>query len=146
MKVTWVAVIMCMAVVGAPMMAQAMTCNDVTVNMAQCLSYLMQGGTPSTLCCSGVKNILGSAVTTVDKQTVCNCLKADAARYNINDQYAQALPGFCKVNVPYKISRSTNCARYICLYLILHSLILRYSCTICSAILALQEFNQLKTI
>ncbi|KAG4922229.1 hypothetical protein JHK84_051078 [Glycine max] len=111
MKVTWVVVIMCMAVVGAPMMAQAMTCNDVTVNMAQCLSYLMQGGTPSTLCCSGVKNILGSAVTTVDKQTVCNCLKADAARYNINDQYAQALPGFCKVNVPYKISRSTNCAR-----------------------------------
>ncbi|TKY65716.1 Non-specific lipid-transfer protein [Spatholobus suberectus] len=103
-------VVMCMAVVCAPMTAQAMTCNDMVGNLAPCLSYLMQGGAVSATCCNGVRTILGSAGTTSDKQTVCNCLKTAANTYPINDNYAQALPGLCNVNVPYKISRSTNCA------------------------------------
>ncbi|KAK7374042.1 hypothetical protein VNO80_07466 [Phaseolus coccineus] len=103
-------VVMFMAVVSAPMMVQAISCNEVTVQMTPCLSYLMNGGAASAGCCSGVRNILGAAGTTVDKQTVCNCLKNAAGRFNINEKYAQALPGLCNVNVPYKISRSTNCA------------------------------------
>ncbi|RDX57636.1 hypothetical protein CR513_63107, partial [Mucuna pruriens] len=103
-------VVMCMAMVGAPMMVQAVTCNDVMMNLAQCLTYLMQGGAPSAGCCGGVRNILTAASTTADRQNVCNCLKTAANNYNINDNYAQALPGLCNVNVPYKISRSTNCA------------------------------------
>ncbi|ESW12130.1 hypothetical protein PHAVU_008G087000 [Phaseolus vulgaris] len=103
-------VVMFMAVVSAPMMVQAVTCNDVIMQLTPCLPYLMNGGGASAGCCSGVRNLLGAAGTTADKQTVCNCLKNAAGRFNINDQYAQALPGVCHVNVPYKISRSTNCA------------------------------------
>ncbi|CAJ1810301.1 unnamed protein product [Sphenostylis stenocarpa] len=103
-------VLMCMAVVSAPMMVQAITCDDVSKALIPCLHYLMNGGEASEGCCSGVKNILGAAGTTVDKQTVCKCLKDAAGKYKINDQYAQELPGACKVNVPYAISRSTNCA------------------------------------
>ncbi|KAL5144012.1 Non-specific lipid-transfer protein [Glycine soja] len=102
-------VLMCMAVMSAPMMVQAVSCNDVSVNLAPCLSYLMQGGDVPESCCSGVRNILGSASTTFDKQTVCKCLQQAANNYGINDEYAQALPARCNVSVPYKISRSTNC-------------------------------------
>jgi len=106
-------VVMCMAVVSAPMVAQAVTCGQVTTSLAPCLGYLMNGGAAAPECCTGVKNILGAAGTAADKQTVCNCLKDAAGKYNINEQYAQALPGVCKVNVPYNISRSTNCAEYV---------------------------------
>ncbi|KAG4992874.1 hypothetical protein JHK87_026331 [Glycine soja] len=105
-------VLMCMAVMSAPMMVQAVSCNDVSVNLAPCLSYLMQGGDVPESCCSGVRNILGSASTTFDKQTVCKCLQQAANNYGINDEYAQALPARCNVSVPYKISRSTNCDSY----------------------------------
>lgn len=106
-------VVLCMGVVGAPMMAQAISCGDVTKDLAPCLSYLMNGGTASDACCEGVRSILGAAGTTSEKQTVCNCLKDAANNFGINDNYAQALPGLCNVSVPYKISRSTNCAKYV---------------------------------
>ncbi|WVZ06040.1 hypothetical protein V8G54_019386 [Vigna mungo] len=106
-------VVMCMAVMSSSVMVQAITCNQVTVSLAPCLGYLMNGGEAAPGCCSGVKNVLGAAGSSADKQTVCNCLKDAAGKYNINAQYAQALPGVCKVNVPYKISRSTNCAEYV---------------------------------
>ncbi|XP_014497501.1 non-specific lipid-transfer protein 1-like [Vigna radiata var. radiata] len=103
-------VVMCMAVMSASVMVQAITCNQVKVSLLPCLGYLMNGGEAAPLCCSGVKIVLGAAGSSADKQTVCNCLKDAAGKYNINEQYAQELPGVCKVNVPYKISRSTNCA------------------------------------
>lgn len=112
-------VVMCMAVVSAPMTVQAVTCAEVTSNLASCLSYLTQGGTPSEACCGGVRNILAAAGTTSDKQTVCKCLKDDANNFNINDDIAQALPALCGVNIPYKISRSTDCTAYVLLLLFL---------------------------
>nr|KYP49056.1 Non-specific lipid-transfer protein 3 [Cajanus cajan] len=109
MKLACVAVL-CMALVGAPAKVEGVSCAQVIQNLTPCLNYLMQGGSPTQNCCSGVKSILGAAGTTADKQTVCNCLKDAANRFPINDNNAQALPGLCGVSVPYKISRSTNCA------------------------------------
>ncbi|XP_054797586.1 non-specific lipid-transfer protein 1-like [Prosopis cineraria] len=109
MKLACMAV-MCAALVGAPL-AEAITCGQVTTNVAPCLSYFQRGGTPSPSCCNGVKNLVGAARTTADKQTVCNCLKTIAAQVpGYNDANAQAIPAKCNVNVPYKISTSTNCA------------------------------------
>ncbi|XP_014497470.1 non-specific lipid-transfer protein 1-like [Vigna radiata var. radiata] len=102
-------VVMCMAVVGAPIMVQGISCNEVTTDMSPCLSYLKNGGEVPEACCGGVRSVLGAAGTTSEKQTVCNCLKQDANNFGINDDYAQALPTRCGVSVPYKISRSTNC-------------------------------------
>ncbi|CAL0306283.1 unnamed protein product [Lupinus luteus] len=104
------AVLMCMVVVSAPL-AEAITCGQVTVNLAQCLNYLRSGGAVSPACCGGIKNILNLARTTPDRRTACNCLKAAAANTpGLNPSNAASLPGKCGVNIPYKISTSTNCA------------------------------------
>ncbi|XP_054779104.1 non-specific lipid-transfer protein 1-like [Prosopis cineraria] len=103
-------VVMCVALVGAPL-AEAITCGQVTSSVAPCLGYLQKGGNPSPGCCNGVKSLVAAARTTADKQTVCNCLKTTAGQIpGYNDANAQAIPAKCRVNVPYKLSTSTNCA------------------------------------
>ncbi|XP_028768315.1 non-specific lipid-transfer protein 1-like [Neltuma alba] len=102
--------VLCLAVVAAPI-AEAVTCGQVTSSLAPCLTYLQRGGAPAPGCCNGVRTLLGAAQTTADKQTVCNCLKNAAGQIpGLNPQNAQNLPAQCKVNIPYKISTSTNCA------------------------------------
>ncbi|XP_028808640.1 non-specific lipid-transfer protein 1-like [Neltuma alba] len=102
--------VLCVAVVAAPI-AEAVTCGQVTSSLAPCLTYLQRGGAPAPGCCNGVRTLLGAAQTTADKQTVCNCLKNAAGQIpGLNPQNAQNLPAQCKVNIPYKISTSTNCA------------------------------------
>ena len=106
-------VLMCMAVVSAPMV-HAITCGQVTSGLTPCLSYLQKGGAPSAGCCNGVRSLNSAARTTADRQAVCNCLKSlvgSITGYNANN--AAALPGKCGVNIPYKISTSTNCATYV---------------------------------
>ncbi|KAF1868112.1 hypothetical protein Lal_00018628 [Lupinus albus] len=104
------AVLMCMAVANAPF-AEAITCGQVTVNLAQCLNYLRGGGPVPPACCNGIKNILNLARTTPDRRAACNCLKTAAANTpGLNPSNAESLPGKCGVNIPYKISTSTNCA------------------------------------
>ncbi|KOM57753.1 hypothetical protein LR48_Vigan11g078600 [Vigna angularis] len=106
-------VVMFMVVVGSHS-AVGMTCGQVQGNLAQCIGFLQKGGFVPPACCSGVKNILNSSRTTPDRRAVCSCLKAAAgAVRGINPNNAEALPGKCGVNLPYKISASTNCNRYI---------------------------------
>ncbi|XP_054783432.1 non-specific lipid-transfer protein 1-like [Prosopis cineraria] len=102
--------VLCVALIGAPM-ADAITCGQVTSSLAPCLSYLQKGGSPSAACCNGIKSLASGARTTADKQAVCNCLKQAAGTVSgVNNKNAQNLPSACKVNIPYKISTSTNCA------------------------------------
>ena len=111
-------VLMCMAVVGAPMAQAAVDCNKVRSNVLPCLGFLEKGGSPSPGCCNGIKSIVNSARTTGDRQGVCNCLKSAASNvHGIDPRNAEALPGRCGVNIPYKISTSTNCARYTYAYM-----------------------------
>ncbi|TKY63608.1 Non-specific lipid-transfer protein 1 [Spatholobus suberectus] len=105
------AVLVCMAAVGAHT-AQAITCGQVEGNLAPCIGFLQHGGPAPAGCCNGVKSILNAARTTADRRAICNCLKTAAgAVRGLNPSNAQALPGKCGVNIPYKISTSTNCAR-----------------------------------
>lgn len=100
--------VMCMVVAEA-----AMTCNQIQGGMAPCLGYLTKGGTPTTGCCTNLRNMVNSATSTVDRQNACKCLKAAAAKFQtINPDNAAKLPSYCNVNIPYKISINTNCARY----------------------------------
>ncbi|KAK4280350.1 hypothetical protein QN277_011984 [Acacia crassicarpa] len=104
-------VVMCVALVGAPL-AEAITCGQVVSRVTPCISYIQRGGAPSPGCCNGIRSLAGAARTTADKQTVCNCLKLTATQVpGYNDRNAQAITSLCRVNVPYKISTSTNCAR-----------------------------------
>lgn len=111
MNLACVYLVICMVLVGAPIGHSAISCGQVTSNLATCLGYLQKGGSVPSTCCAGVRNIAGMARTTPDRQAACNCIKATAIKVHVNERNAQALPGICKVNIPYKISMSTNCAR-----------------------------------
>ena len=102
-------VVMCI-VLGAPV-AQAITCGQVSSNLAPCINYVKSGGVVPPGCCSGIRNLNSAAKTTADRQATCNCLKQLSGSIpGVKPNLAAGLPGKCGVNVPYKISTSTNCA------------------------------------
>ncbi|KAL7616722.1 hypothetical protein Lser_V15G02749 [Lactuca serriola] len=101
-------VVTCM-VVAAPYAEAAITCGQVVSSLSQCASYLRNGGAVPPACCSGVKSLNSAARTTPDRQTVCGCLKR--ASGGVNAGNAASLPGKCGVNIPYKISPSTDCSK-----------------------------------
>ncbi|XP_050383563.1 non-specific lipid-transfer protein 1-like [Argentina anserina] len=107
MKLTLVAL---MCIVVAVPVAQAITCGQVTSNVAPCFSYVKSGGAVPAACCNGVRKLNSMAKTTADRKATCNCLKNAAGSIKgLNPSLAAGLPGKCGVNVPYKISTSTNC-------------------------------------
>ncbi|XP_068340763.1 non-specific lipid-transfer protein-like [Pyrus communis] len=100
-------VALCMAV----SVAHAITCGQVTSNLGACIGYVKNGGVVPPACCNGIRTVNGLARTTADRQTTCNCLKSLAGSIKgVNPNNAATLPGKCGVNVPFKISTSTNCA------------------------------------
>lgn len=116
-------VLMCM-MVGAPV-AQAITCGQVSSSVAPCIGYVRTGGVVPPGCCGGIKSLNSAAKTTADRQTTCNCLKSAAGSIpGIKPNLVAGLPAKCGVNIPYKISTSTNCARYILCFLHQLSLII----------------------
>lgn len=108
-------VLVCMALVACtPHAVYAITCGQITSNLIPCVSYLQRGGPVPPRCCNGIRSIANAARTTVDRRTACNCLKSAAARaQGINLRNAESLPSKCNVRIPYKISISIDCARYI---------------------------------
>ncbi|EEF33672.1 Nonspecific lipid-transfer protein precursor, putative [Ricinus communis] len=94
-------------VVAMPMTTEAITCGQVVSGLSSCLSYLRSGGAVPPACCNGVRGLNSAAKTTADRQQVCECLKSAAAGINLSN--ASSLPGKCNVNIPYKISPSTDC-------------------------------------
>lgn len=108
-------VLMCM-VVGSTV-AQAITCGQVSSSLAPCINYVRNGGVVPPGCCSGISALNNAARTTADRQAACNCLKTAANNIpGLNPNLVAGLPGKCRVNIPYKISTSTNCATYVLQY------------------------------
>ncbi|XP_015055317.1 non-specific lipid-transfer protein 2-like [Solanum pennellii] len=104
-------VVLCMVVTLVAPHAEAMTCGQVTSGVAPCLPYLTGRG-PLGGCCGGIKGLLGAARTPADRKMACNCLKSAAtAIKGIDAGKAAGLPRVCGVNIPYKISPSTDCNR-----------------------------------
>ncbi|KAL2500382.1 Non-specific lipid-transfer protein 1 [Forsythia ovata] len=106
-------VLLCMVVVAFPPHAEAITCSQISASLAPCLGFL-QGGALVPRCCYGVKSVVAAARTTTDRQSACRCLQAAAKSFRgINLGNAAALPGRCGANIPYKISPTTDCSKYI---------------------------------
>ncbi|KAJ9543341.1 hypothetical protein OSB04_023048 [Centaurea solstitialis] len=102
-------VVMACMVVFAPHAAEALTCGQVTGNLLPCLSYLRSNG-PLGGCCNGVRALNNAARTPADRKVACGCLKNAYSSFpGINQGKASSLPSTCGVNIPYKISPSTNC-------------------------------------
>ncbi|GAU30834.1 hypothetical protein TSUD_267540 [Trifolium subterraneum] len=109
MKVACVVLLMCMIL--APISEAAISCGTVTSNVAPCIVYLKGGPGPSPACCNGVRSLNNAARNTPDRQAACKCLKSAAGAISgLDNNLAAGLPGKCGVNIPYKISTSTNCA------------------------------------
>ncbi|CAF1810377.1 unnamed protein product [Brassica oleracea var. botrytis] len=109
----------CMIVAGPITSNAALSCGTVSGYVAPCIGYLAQNAPAvPTACCSGVTSLNNMARTTPDRQQACRCLVGAAnALPTINVARAAGLPKACGVNIPYKISKTTNCNRYICLNL-----------------------------
>jgi len=116
-KVSCMVVAICMVLMSAsaPFAEGTISCEQVTEDLESCLGYLEASSSgPSSQCCNGVKTLNSAASTTNDRQTACNCLKSLASSISgLKASNAAALPGKCGVSLPYKISTSTNCKRYI---------------------------------
>ncbi|XP_042015442.1 non-specific lipid-transfer protein 1-like [Salvia splendens] len=109
-------IMLIMAVVAAAAAAQgeaAVSCSTVMTDLSPCINYVMYGGAqvPPVNCCQGIRSLYNQATSTPDRQTVCSCLKsvANSATPAIITN-AAALPSKCGVNIPYKISPSTDCS------------------------------------
>ncbi|XP_030466790.2 non-specific lipid-transfer protein 1-like [Syzygium oleosum] len=100
----------CLVAASSPAACAAVTCSQVTTTLAPCIGYLRGAAPLPDTCCSGVKSLNGAAQTTADRQAACRCLQSAAGSIpGIDFNLAAGLPGKCGVNVPYKISPSTNC-------------------------------------
>ncbi|CAA7051029.1 unnamed protein product [Microthlaspi erraticum] len=90
----------------------AVSCNTVVVELYPCISFVAQGGAVPTGCCTGVRALNSQAQSTVDRRSVCRCIKSvvGGVSYSSNNlNNALALPAKCGVKLPYSISPSTNC-------------------------------------
>ncbi|GAB2271896.1 hypothetical protein Dimus_006725 [Dionaea muscipula] len=73
-------------------------CNQVNVASAKCMPYVMdKAGSVTSDCCAAVKGLASSVKTSNDKQEVCKCMKAIAAKMPGID-YARVgeIPRLCK--------------------------------------------------
>ncbi|KAK9755438.1 hypothetical protein RND81_01G025100 [Saponaria officinalis] len=112
MKLTC-AIFVCL-VMAVPYADAAITCSTVSTALSPCVSYLTGQGTATNACCNGISSLDSTATTTPERQTACNCLKSLAAQIpTINYNNAASLPSHCGVNIPYKISPSTNCSQVV---------------------------------
>ncbi|XP_076887837.1 non-specific lipid-transfer protein-like [Bidens hawaiensis] len=103
-------VLVCMVVVVPS--TEAITCGQVVSTLAPCLGYLTRGGVVPPACCGGVIGLNNVANSTPDRRTTCGCLKVLYSSVSgVNLGFASSLPGKCGVNIPYKISPSTDCSK-----------------------------------
>ncbi|XP_049407579.1 non-specific lipid-transfer protein 1-like [Solanum stenotomum] len=100
-------VVLCMVIAHT----EALNCGQVTSFIIPCLGYL-RNTAPLGGCCDGVRNLASAAKSTPDRKTACTCLKSAAGAISgINYSKAAGLPSTCGVNIPYKISPSTDCSK-----------------------------------
>ncbi|GER55330.1 non-specific lipid-transfer protein [Striga asiatica] len=112
-KLSVVLAIAVMVVVAAngPRVEAAIGCGSVVSYLQSCVAYVTNKG-PIGSCCSGVNGLYVAAKTKEDRQSVCVCLKTVAASYyGLDLDKVEGLPATCGIDIPYKISPSTDCAK-----------------------------------
>jgi hypothetical protein len=96
----------------------AVTCAQVVRDLTPCISYAMGAGRATTApgqdCCTGIKSLNDAAGTAADRQATCACLKqATASMGALKPDLVASIPSQCGVVIPYPISRSTDCSKYV---------------------------------
>lgn len=116
-KIQTVALVACMVVLLYVHADGAITCTDVRNDLMPCVPYIMGGASGvSPSCCDGVRNLKNAASTPDDRRTACQCLKSAAQSVPAGANVGAAAKNMlrqCNVKLPYKISVSTNCYKYV---------------------------------
>ncbi|KAH7673713.1 Plant non-specific lipid-transfer protein/Par allergen protein [Dioscorea alata] len=89
----------------------AVTCSTVSKTFVPCLGFVVGNvAKVPEACCSGLGQLVISAVTATDRQALCKCLtNAVKALPNVKDQYLRKLPEACGIRVTFPISLDANC-------------------------------------
>ncbi|KAJ4843547.1 hypothetical protein Tsubulata_007963 [Turnera subulata] len=92
----------------------AISCSDVIKDLRPCVNYLVKGsGKPPAACCAGASALQSAASTPADKQAACTCIKSAAQKINPNPQLAQALPANCGISLPFTVSPTVDCSKFV---------------------------------
>ncbi|KAL4381879.1 hypothetical protein AHAS_Ahas04G0177600 [Arachis hypogaea] len=108
--------LVCMTLITSVPKTKAVSCMQVVQQLTPCISYVENGGAVSPQCCNGIRTLLSLAPARQDRQTVCTCIKNAIRGINFNQNtlnLAAGLPSKCRVNIPYQISPSVDCARFL---------------------------------
>lgn len=99
----------------------AITCMDVDVALEPCIPYLVgQAPDPTKTCCDGILHLKNLATTTPDRRAACTCMKAAASHLpGLKDSAVSALPQKCNAPLPYPISTSVDCTKWVSIYVLL---------------------------
>ncbi|OIS98132.1 PREDICTED: non-specific lipid-transfer protein 2-like [Nicotiana attenuata] len=101
-------VVLCM-VMTAPYAEAAFTCGTIQGAMLSCLPYTQNRG-PLGNCCNVIQALVSAAKTTQDRRTACTCLKkAYSVLKGIDLGKVAGIGAACGVNIPFKMSLSTDC-------------------------------------
>ncbi|GMH10020.1 hypothetical protein Nepgr_011861 [Nepenthes gracilis] len=115
LKLTFVVAMVLAVVVLPPPADAAISCSQVLGYLRPCIGYVtgsVPGKVPPAVCCTGIKSLNSAAKVTPDRQAVCRCLKQLANGFGSGPvNRAGAVPGKCGVNIPFKISLSTDCSK-----------------------------------
>jgi len=115
-----VAVVVALLLASASSASAAITCGQVGTALAPCIPYATgrASALPSS-CCSGVRSLNGQARSSSDRQAACRCLKSLANSVkSVNMGTVATIPGKCGVSVPFPISMSTDCNKYVYIVII----------------------------
>ncbi|KAL1535364.1 non-specific lipid-transfer protein 2-like [Salvia divinorum] len=113
MKLMMCSVLIAAALIAsvAPPCDAALSCTAVISFVRPCNPYVTGTG-PIGSCCIGASRLKDAARTTSDRQSVCNCLKSVTRGYSqAKFSKAEGIPRLCRINIPYKISPSTDCTK-----------------------------------
>ncbi|KAJ4816451.1 Non-specific lipid-transfer protein [Rhynchospora pubera] len=90
----------------------AITCMDVDMCVAPCVSYLTGAeSSPTADCCKGVERLKSLPSSTDERRFACSCVKQAASKIaNLKDDAVKSLPAACKTPLPFPISLEFDCS------------------------------------
>lgn len=96
----------------------AAACNEVIAELTPCAAFVKKGGSssPSSACCSGVKDLSNIAKTKSDREAICRCFKKllPAVGSSYDPSRIPLLPKKCGVpiNLP-PLDSKTDCTKSV---------------------------------
>ncbi|KAK6786051.1 hypothetical protein RDI58_014576 [Solanum bulbocastanum] len=88
------------------------TCDTISDDLKPCVSYVLVGGNVPIECYNRLKSLIPNAITMVDRQCACSCMK-NLATTTTDEQVdcVASISEKCGIKFPFKISRDVDCTK-----------------------------------